>query len=102
MGDVVDFGGGEPLPRRDADSGLTFFPNPALAKLLRGLADMADEGSITSAAIATVHNDGDLGRFYVNPCDTLIGVVARLQSTMNRERDEAEIAEGVGPDVFRS
>lgn len=101
MGDVVDFGGGR-VVSRDAESGLTFNPNPALAKLLRGLADMADEGSLAAIALTTIHNDGEMGRFYCNPDDTLLGALVRLQSFVNHELDERELAEGSGPDVFRS
>ncbi len=102
MGDVVDFGGGRPVSKRDAESGLTFHPNPPLAKLLRGLADMADEGSLYAIALTTIHNDGDMGRFYCNPDDALLGSIVRLQSFVNKELDEKELAEGSGPDVFRT
>jgi len=65
-------------------------PNHSLAKLLRSLADMAEEGRIVSAAIVTVGVEGDPGRFTVNVTDDLVGQISRLQHMAHMELDKAE------------
>jgi hypothetical protein len=65
-------------------------PNLSLAKLLRSLADMAEEGRIVSAAIVTLNVDGDPGRFTANVTDALVGQISRLQHMAHVELDKAE------------
>jgi hypothetical protein len=90
MGVVVPMPGvrveGRSVPEQDGD----LQPNPALAKLFRSLADMAEEGRIVSAAVVHINTDGDAGRFTVNVTEGLAAAVCRLQHFAHLELDKAE------------
>jgi hypothetical protein len=65
-------------------------PNESLARLLRSLGDMAEEGRITSMALVHVGVDGRIGKYTVNVTDGLVGQIARLEHFAHIELDKAE------------